>query len=172
MLCHACVLMHCLSLVVAGIAILKTTTCPRCRGEPFRISTQHSRKYARHHNIRIFVLFVCGFTVRSSPILFSPLFTTSYFLRLILSGNPLDCVCENLWIKMRILEDADSQDLMCKDDKDTLQAFITLMPPDCGNVRPCHNKQHSVSIFNRKTKKKKNCKKQDSQTGARLRSVD
>lgn len=50
---------------------------------------------------------------------------------LILSGNPLDCVCENLWIKMRILEDADSQDLMCRDDRDVLQAFITLMPPDC-----------------------------------------
>lgn len=71
----------------------------------------------------------------SSFSFFSSFLLFPIFLRLILSGNPLDCVCENLWIKMRILEDADSQDLMCRDDKDVLQAFITLMPPDCGNVR-------------------------------------
>lgn len=53
---------------------------------------------------------------------------------LILSGNPLDCVCENLWIKLRLLEEADSSDLKCMDDRGRSQAFITLNPPDCGNV--------------------------------------
>lgn len=76
------------------------------------------------------------------------LFLLSLSSRLYLSGNPLECDCENLWIKSRILEDADSQDLSCTDDKGVSQAFITLMPPDCGNVRLHHNKQHSVLIFN------------------------
>lgn len=52
--------------------------------------------------------------------------------RLLLSGNPLDCVCENYWIKSRLLEEADGQDLTCTDDRGASQAFITLTPPDCG----------------------------------------
>ncbi|KAM9338135.1 neurotrophic tyrosine kinase, receptor, type 2b [Symphorus nematophorus] len=56
-------------------------------------------------------------------------FNTS--LPLLLSGNPLDCVCENLWIKLRLLEDADGQDLKCTDDRGESQAFTTLTPPDC-----------------------------------------
>lgn len=92
---------------------------------------------------------------------------------LILSGNPLECVCENLWIKMRILEDADSQDLRCYDDKGTSQAFITLMPPDCGNVRLRHNERCLVLIFNiSKRQKQKKDRNQDGQTDARLRSAD
>uniref|UniRef100_A0A8C4ETD1 Tyrosine-protein kinase receptor n=1 Tax=Dicentrarchus labrax TaxID=13489 RepID=A0A8C4ETD1_DICLA len=58
------------------------------------------------------------------------------FSRLILSGNPLDCVCENLWIKQRLLEEPDSQDLKCTDERGVSQAFISLTPPDCGNVNP------------------------------------
>lgn len=75
-------------------------------------------------------------------------FSFFHFPRLFLSGNPLECNCENLWIKTRILEEADTQDLSCTDDKGVSQAFISLMPPDCGNVRLHHNKQHSVLIFN------------------------
>lgn len=52
--------------------------------------------------------------------------------RLILSGNPLVCICENLWIKLRLLEEPDGQDLTCTDDRGVSQAFITLTPPDCG----------------------------------------
>lgn len=58
------------------------------------------------------------------------------FSRLLLFGNPLDCVCENLWIKLRLLEEADGQDLKCTDDSGESHAFITLTPPDCGNVTP------------------------------------
>ncbi|KAM7392670.1 hypothetical protein PAMA_007677 [Pampus argenteus] len=50
---------------------------------------------------------------------------------LLLYGNPLDCVCENLWIKMRLLEDTDSQDLKCIDDRRVTKSFVTLTPPDC-----------------------------------------
>ncbi len=63
------------------------------------------------------------------------------FFRLLLSGNPLDCVCENLWIKLRILEEPDGQDLTCTDDRGQTMAFATLTPPDCGNLKPSHNKQ-------------------------------
>ncbi|XP_056288663.1 neurotrophic tyrosine kinase, receptor, type 2b [Pseudoliparis swirei] len=50
---------------------------------------------------------------------------------LLLSGNPLDCVCENLWIKLRLLEETDSPDLTCIDDRGAPRAFATLTPPDC-----------------------------------------
>ncbi|XP_049460611.1 neurotrophic tyrosine kinase, receptor, type 2b [Epinephelus fuscoguttatus] len=52
-------------------------------------------------------------------------------LPLLLSGNPLDCVCENMWIKLRLLEDPDSQDLKCIDEREVPKAFATLTPPDC-----------------------------------------
>lgn len=60
--------------------------------------------------------------------------------RLILSGNPLDCVCDNLWIKLRLQEDADGQELKCIDERRVIKSFATLTPPDCGNVKPSHNK--------------------------------
>ncbi|XP_061654955.1 neurotrophic tyrosine kinase, receptor, type 2b [Phyllopteryx taeniolatus] len=50
---------------------------------------------------------------------------------LLLSGNPLDCICENLWIKLRSQEEPDSQDLQCKDEQGATKAFATLTPPDC-----------------------------------------
>ncbi|KAK9532538.1 hypothetical protein VZT92_009918 [Zoarces viviparus] len=56
-------------------------------------------------------------------------FNTTY--PLLLSGNPLDCVCENLWIKLRLLEEADSPELTCLDDGGAPKAFATLTPPDC-----------------------------------------
>ncbi|XP_073333457.1 neurotrophic tyrosine kinase, receptor, type 2b isoform X2 [Pagrus major] len=52
-------------------------------------------------------------------------------LPLFLSGNPLDCVCENLWIKLRLLEDPDSQDLKCLDDRGQPRSFVRLTPPGC-----------------------------------------
>uniref|UniRef100_A0A3Q0S7J8 Tyrosine-protein kinase receptor n=1 Tax=Amphilophus citrinellus TaxID=61819 RepID=A0A3Q0S7J8_AMPCI len=50
---------------------------------------------------------------------------------LLLSGNPLDCVCENLWIKLRLLEETDSPELTCTDERGVVQDFATLLPPDC-----------------------------------------
>ncbi|CAB1448394.1 unnamed protein product [Pleuronectes platessa] len=50
---------------------------------------------------------------------------------LFLYGNPLDCICENLWIKLRLLEDMDGQDLKCMDDRGETTAFAKLTPPDC-----------------------------------------
>ncbi|XP_051794571.1 neurotrophic tyrosine kinase, receptor, type 2b [Acanthochromis polyacanthus] len=50
---------------------------------------------------------------------------------LLLSGNPLDCVCENLWIKLRLQEEPDSPELTCIDEKGVARDFVTLTPPDC-----------------------------------------
>uniref|UniRef100_A0A3B3V825 Tyrosine-protein kinase receptor n=1 Tax=Poecilia latipinna TaxID=48699 RepID=A0A3B3V825_9TELE len=57
-------------------------------------------------------------------------------LRLLLSGNPLDCVCENLWIKLRLQEDIDGPELTCTDERGETRDFATLTPPDCGNLSP------------------------------------
>uniref|UniRef100_A0A4W6BXN5 Tyrosine-protein kinase receptor n=1 Tax=Lates calcarifer TaxID=8187 RepID=A0A4W6BXN5_LATCA len=78
-------------------------------------------------------------------------FSGAVFLhsRLLLSGNPLDCVCENLWIKLRLQEESEGQELRCMDDRGETEAFVTLTPPDCGNVKPCYNKQHRVSDIER-----------------------
>ncbi|PWA26942.1 hypothetical protein CCH79_00001032 [Gambusia affinis] len=50
---------------------------------------------------------------------------------LLLSGNPLDCVCENLWIKLRLQEDIDGPELTCTDERGETRDFATLTPPDC-----------------------------------------
>ncbi|XP_061732600.1 neurotrophic tyrosine kinase, receptor, type 2b [Nerophis ophidion] len=50
---------------------------------------------------------------------------------LILSGNPLDCVCDNVWLKLRNQEKPEGQDLKCRDDKGATKAFATLTPPNC-----------------------------------------
>uniref|UniRef100_A0A3Q2GRX4 Tyrosine-protein kinase receptor n=1 Tax=Cyprinodon variegatus TaxID=28743 RepID=A0A3Q2GRX4_CYPVA len=55
---------------------------------------------------------------------------------LLLSGNPLDCVCENLWIKLRLQEDIDNLELTCTDERGETRDFATLTPPDCGNLKP------------------------------------
>ncbi|XP_068190267.1 neurotrophic tyrosine kinase, receptor, type 2b [Antennarius striatus] len=50
---------------------------------------------------------------------------------LLLSGNPLDCVCENLWIKLRVLEEDDGQDLKCVDERGAVKDFSSITPADC-----------------------------------------
>ncbi|KAM6902283.1 neurotrophic tyrosine kinase, receptor, type 2b [Xenentodon cancila] len=50
---------------------------------------------------------------------------------LLLSGNPLDCVCENLWIKLRLQEEKDSPEVTCTDERGLTRDFATLTPPDC-----------------------------------------
>uniref|UniRef100_A0A8C6SCC0 Tyrosine-protein kinase receptor n=1 Tax=Neogobius melanostomus TaxID=47308 RepID=A0A8C6SCC0_9GOBI len=59
---------------------------------------------------------------------------TSFFSRLFLSGNPLNCVCENLWIKLRPQEEIESQELKCIDEGGVASDFISLTPPDCSNA--------------------------------------
>ncbi|XP_055730956.1 BDNF/NT-3 growth factors receptor-like [Salvelinus fontinalis] len=52
----------------------------------------------------------------------------------LLSGNPLKCVCENMWIKLRLQEDIDStesQELKCIDDRAIRRAISRFSPPDC-----------------------------------------
>ncbi|XP_038826097.1 BDNF/NT-3 growth factors receptor-like [Salvelinus namaycush] len=52
----------------------------------------------------------------------------------LLSGNPLKCVCENMWIKLRLQEDIDStesQELKCIDDRAMRRAISRFSPPDC-----------------------------------------
>uniref|UniRef100_A0A1A8DKJ5 Tyrosine-protein kinase receptor n=4 Tax=Nothobranchius TaxID=28779 RepID=A0A1A8DKJ5_NOTKA len=50
---------------------------------------------------------------------------------LLLAGNPLDCVCENLWIKLRLQEEMESSELTCTDERGVTMDFATLTPPDC-----------------------------------------
>ncbi|XP_068609211.1 neurotrophic tyrosine kinase, receptor, type 2b [Brachionichthys hirsutus] len=50
---------------------------------------------------------------------------------LFLSGNPLDCVCENLWIKLRVLDEADGPELKCVDAGGQVKDFSTIAPSDC-----------------------------------------
>ncbi|XP_055009677.1 neurotrophic tyrosine kinase, receptor, type 2b [Boleophthalmus pectinirostris] len=50
---------------------------------------------------------------------------------LLLSGNPLDCICENLWIKLRPQEEMESQELKCFDEGGAPQDFFNFTPPDC-----------------------------------------
>ncbi|XP_041826680.1 neurotrophic tyrosine kinase, receptor, type 2b [Melanotaenia boesemani] len=49
---------------------------------------------------------------------------------LLLSGNPLNCVCENLWVKLRLQEEIDGPELTCI-DRGVTKDFATLSPPDC-----------------------------------------
>lgn len=98
------------------------------------------------HNITVSI--TCAQTCQNklswvSHILFS------LFSRLLLSGNPLDCICENLWIKLRFQEDGDGLELRCIDERGDTQAFATLTPPDCGNMKPCYKKQRWVSDIER-----------------------
>uniref|UniRef100_A0A673C7X0 Tyrosine-protein kinase receptor n=1 Tax=Sphaeramia orbicularis TaxID=375764 RepID=A0A673C7X0_9TELE len=51
-----------------------------------------------------------------------------------LSGNPLDCTCENMWIKLRLQDEMESQDLKCIDDGGVAQEFMNITPPDCSNL--------------------------------------
>uniref|UniRef100_A0A3B5A5B8 Tyrosine-protein kinase receptor n=1 Tax=Stegastes partitus TaxID=144197 RepID=A0A3B5A5B8_9TELE len=46
-------------------------------------------------------------------------------------GNPLDCVCENLWIKLRLQEEPETPELTCIDERGVARDFVTLTPPDC-----------------------------------------
>ncbi|XP_026209721.1 neurotrophic tyrosine kinase, receptor, type 2b [Anabas testudineus] len=56
-------------------------------------------------------------------------FNTSY--PLLLTGNPLDCVCDNVWIKLRLQEETDGQELKCIDGRGVIKSLATLTPPDC-----------------------------------------
>ncbi|KAM9394383.1 BDNF/NT-3 growth factors receptor [Pholidichthys leucotaenia] len=50
---------------------------------------------------------------------------------LILSGNPLHCSCENMWIKLWLGEEADNQDLRCIEDGGARKLLSRLTLPSC-----------------------------------------
>lgn len=50
---------------------------------------------------------------------------------LILSGNPLHCSCENMWIKLWLGEEADNQELRCTEDGGGRKLLSRLMLPNC-----------------------------------------
>lgn len=129
--CSPCWLFTVFVAIFFFVEISEITTSPCCHGEHFRTSTVHFRTLT------------CVRQTVSSPT--SPFFSLKSFLRLfvwfilrlLLSGNPLDCVCENLWIKLRLQEDIDGPELTCTDERGETRDFATLTPPDCGNVKRC-----------------------------------
>uniref|UniRef100_A0A3B3CX39 Neurotrophic tyrosine kinase, receptor, type 2a n=1 Tax=Oryzias melastigma TaxID=30732 RepID=A0A3B3CX39_ORYME len=50
---------------------------------------------------------------------------------LILSGNPLRCSCENMWIKLLLGEEADTQELRCTEDGGARKMLSSLTLPNC-----------------------------------------
>ncbi|XP_056135211.1 neurotrophic tyrosine kinase, receptor, type 2a [Lampris incognitus] len=50
---------------------------------------------------------------------------------LILSGNPLRCSCENMWIKLWLAEEADTQELRCIEEGGARKALSKLTLPNC-----------------------------------------
>ncbi|XP_039477002.1 neurotrophic tyrosine kinase, receptor, type 2a isoform X1 [Oreochromis aureus] len=50
---------------------------------------------------------------------------------LILSGNPLHCSCENMWIKLWLGEEADIQELRCIEDGGARKLLSRLTLPNC-----------------------------------------
>ncbi|XP_036382236.1 neurotrophic tyrosine kinase, receptor, type 2a [Megalops cyprinoides] len=50
---------------------------------------------------------------------------------LILSGNPLQCSCENMWIRLWLGEEADSQELRCTEVGGVRRPLSKLAPPGC-----------------------------------------
>lgn len=50
---------------------------------------------------------------------------------LILTGNPLHCSCENMWIKLWLGEEADNQELRCIEDGGTRKFLSRLILPNC-----------------------------------------
>ncbi|XP_042275991.1 neurotrophic tyrosine kinase, receptor, type 2a [Thunnus maccoyii] len=50
---------------------------------------------------------------------------------LILTGNPLHCSCENMWIKLWLGEEADNQELRCIEDGGARKFLSRLILPNC-----------------------------------------
>ncbi|XP_042343984.1 neurotrophic tyrosine kinase, receptor, type 2a [Plectropomus leopardus] len=50
---------------------------------------------------------------------------------LILTGNPLHCSCENMWIKLLLGEEADTQELRCIEDGGGRKLLSKLTLPNC-----------------------------------------
>uniref|UniRef100_A0A674N542 Tyrosine-protein kinase receptor n=1 Tax=Takifugu rubripes TaxID=31033 RepID=A0A674N542_TAKRU len=53
-----------------------------------------------------------------------------------LSGNPLHCSCENMWIKLWLGEEADAQELRCIEDGGGRKLLSRLTLPNCGQEVP------------------------------------
>uniref|UniRef100_A0A4W5L3L3 Growth factor receptor NTRK leucine rich repeat C-terminal domain-containing protein n=1 Tax=Hucho hucho TaxID=62062 RepID=A0A4W5L3L3_9TELE len=62
---------------------------------------------------------------------------------LILSGNPLHCSCENMWMKLWLGEEADAQELKCIEEGGGRKPLTRLNPPHCGNGPKIHTHTHA-----------------------------
>uniref|UniRef100_A0A3Q3BPQ4 Tyrosine-protein kinase receptor n=1 Tax=Kryptolebias marmoratus TaxID=37003 RepID=A0A3Q3BPQ4_KRYMA len=60
----------------------------------------------------------------------------------ILSGNPLHCSCENMWIKLLLGEEADTQELRCIEDGGARKLMSKLKLPNCGEDVYTHTHTH------------------------------
>ena len=53
-----------------------------------------------------------------------------------LSGNPLQCSCENMWIKLWLgLDETENQELQCIDEEG-IKSLSRLSPAACGKPYP------------------------------------
>uniref|UniRef100_A0A3Q3JKI0 Tyrosine-protein kinase receptor n=1 Tax=Monopterus albus TaxID=43700 RepID=A0A3Q3JKI0_MONAL len=63
--------------------------------------------------------------------LFLTFLTVCVHAHRILSGNPLHCSCENMWIKLWLGEEADTQELYCIEDGGGRKLLSRLTLPNC-----------------------------------------
>ncbi|KPP79490.1 hypothetical protein Z043_100919 [Scleropages formosus] len=55
---------------------------------------------------------------------------------LILTGNRLRCSCENMWIRLWLGDEADSQELRCLEDSGGEKPLLQFSPPNCSKSPP------------------------------------
>ncbi len=71
----------------------------------------------------------------------------------LLSGNPLHCSCENMWIKLWLGEEAENQDLRCIEDGGARKPLHRLSLPNCG--KDTHTHTHTQTCINPQSKELK-----------------
>uniref|UniRef100_A0A668ANN3 receptor protein-tyrosine kinase n=1 Tax=Myripristis murdjan TaxID=586833 RepID=A0A668ANN3_9TELE len=64
---------------------------------------------------------------------------------LILSGNPLRCSCENMWIKLWLGEEADIQELRCIEEGGGRKPLSKLTLPNCGEDTHTHTHTNTLT---------------------------
>uniref|UniRef100_A0A3Q1IH98 Tyrosine-protein kinase receptor n=1 Tax=Anabas testudineus TaxID=64144 RepID=A0A3Q1IH98_ANATE len=63
---------------------------------------------------------------------------------MILSGNPLHCSCDNMWIKLWLGEEADTQELRCIEDGGGRKLMSRLTLPNCVSFVAVENRTEST----------------------------
>lgn len=70
-----------------------------------------------------------------------PTFLKTLCVSRILTGNPLHCSCENMWIKLLLGEEADNQELQCVEDGMGRKPLSGLRLRNCGEDTHTHRLQ-------------------------------